>query len=177
MKRGIMMFAIITATCNIANKNWTINVPIIEHGYNELHINFVSENEVTQFDNLKFGYRLTLNGNEISSEDFPHIGRKLESSDNSVLARPAIIVLADKVYTLDIWARNKGEIMETSTQFETIKQDQPHPSWIWNGEMWVPPVAKPNDGRYYNWNENSKSWTQVEDDVMPRDGNPAKYYG
>lgn len=171
------MFSIITATCHVDNKIWTIEVPTIEHGYNELHINFISNEEITYFDNLKFGYSVTLYDNVVSQQDFPHVGRKLDSSDSSVLARPAFLVLADKTYRLDVWARNKGEIMEASTQFDTTKQEQPHSSWVWNGEMWIPPIPRPDDGRYYNWNENTRSWVLIGDDVMPKNGQPAKFYG
>jgi hypothetical protein len=41
---------------------------------------------------------------------------------------------------------------------------QPYPSWTLNTTTWtwVPPVAYPSDGKVYTWNEESKSWTEVQ---------------
>jgi len=38
-------------------------------------------------------------------------------------------------------------------------------SWELNEETcsWDPPVAKPDDGQIYNWNEDTKTWDLVED--------------
>jgi hypothetical protein len=34
-----------------------------------------------------------------------------------------------------------------------------NPSWVLDGNYeWTPPVAKPDDGRYYRWDEASVSW-------------------
>ena len=37
---------------------------------------------------------------------------------------------------------------------------QPYRSWTLNEDtcQWEPPVAKPNDGQIYNWNEETKQW-------------------
>jgi hypothetical protein len=41
---------------------------------------------------------------------------------------------------------------------------QPYPSWILNNETndWEAPVAKPDDGQDYNWNETIQNWELVE---------------
>ena len=35
------------------------------------------------------------------------------------------------------------------------------PSWILNEStcLWEAPISYPNDGQYYNWNEETQSWT------------------
>jgi hypothetical protein len=38
---------------------------------------------------------------------------------------------------------------------------QPYPSWIRNGSFWQAPIAMPNDGKIYRWNENNISWDEV----------------
>lgn len=38
---------------------------------------------------------------------------------------------------------------------------QPYPSWILNGYLWQAPVAKPDDGEDYWWNEEDRSWVQA----------------
>ena len=39
---------------------------------------------------------------------------------------------------------------------------QPYPSWTLNGYIWQAPVAKPDDGAAYYWDEDSTSWLPVE---------------
>ena len=35
---------------------------------------------------------------------------------------------------------------------------QPYPSWIRSNSFWNPPVAYPNDGKLYEWNEENQTW-------------------
>jgi hypothetical protein len=41
---------------------------------------------------------------------------------------------------------------------------QPFPSWVLNEEtcLWNAPVAMPDDGKFYNWDESSNAWFEVE---------------
>lgn len=40
---------------------------------------------------------------------------------------------------------------------------QPFPSWTLNEDdcYWEPPVAMPDDGNRYDWNEDTQSWDEV----------------
>lgn len=40
---------------------------------------------------------------------------------------------------------------------------RPYPSWVMSETtcLWDPPVAMPNDGNMYNWNESTTSWEAV----------------
>ena len=40
---------------------------------------------------------------------------------------------------------------------------QPHPSWTLDEDtcLWEAPVAHPDDGEFYNWNEETTSWDAV----------------
>jgi hypothetical protein len=40
---------------------------------------------------------------------------------------------------------------------------KPHASWTLDTETcyWVPPVAYPDDGKMYSWNEEGQSWIEV----------------
>jgi hypothetical protein len=42
-------------------------------------------------------------------------------------------------------------------------EPRPYPSWILdtNNETWVSPVPKPNDGKDYQWNEETSSWKEI----------------
>ena len=41
--------------------------------------------------------------------------------------------------------------------------DAPYPSWTLNSTtyLWDPPVSYPTDGKYYEWNESTKSWDET----------------
>ena len=41
---------------------------------------------------------------------------------------------------------------------------QPYPSWTKDAEtyLWNPPIAYPQDGKMYRWNENSIGWVEIE---------------
>lgn len=38
-----------------------------------------------------------------------------------------------------------------------------YPSWILNDNtgLWEAPIAKPEDGKFYNWNEETKTWDEI----------------
>ncbi|NBV62482.1 MAG: hypothetical protein EBR73_15735, partial [Rhodobacteraceae bacterium] len=40
---------------------------------------------------------------------------------------------------------------------------QPFPSWQLNGEscLWEPPVAMPEDGQMYQWDESTQQWEAI----------------
>ena len=38
---------------------------------------------------------------------------------------------------------------------------QPHPSWVLNNYVWEAPVAMPDDGQSYYWDEATVSWQVV----------------
>ena len=41
---------------------------------------------------------------------------------------------------------------------------QPFASWVLNEDtcLWEPPIPKPNDGNYYEWNEVQQAWIMVD---------------
>ena len=42
-------------------------------------------------------------------------------------------------------------------------QPQPYPSWSLDAsDDWQAPVAKPDDGKDYNWDEDTTNWVEVE---------------
>tara|TARA_A100001388_G_scaffold212003_1_gene162456 strand:- start:233 stop:619 length:387 start_codon:yes stop_codon:yes gene_type:complete len=49
--------------------------------------------------------------------------------------------------------------------------DSPFPSWIFNKTTyyWDPPVAYPDDGNTYMWNESLKDWVQTAPDWPKED--------
>ena len=49
--------------------------------------------------------------------------------------------------------------------------DAPYPSWTLNSTtyLWDPPVSYPTDGKYYEWNESTKSWDETVADWPKED--------
>jgi hypothetical protein len=47
------------------------------------------------------------------------------------------------------------------TQRDAFIPQKPYNSWVLNEQTctWNAPVAYPNDGQFYNWNEETQSWT------------------
>lgn len=43
---------------------------------------------------------------------------------------------------------------------------QPYPSWTLSDDLllWEAPVAYPDDGKFYDWNEENQSWDAVTDE-------------
>jgi hypothetical protein len=48
-------------------------------------------------------------------------------------------------------------------EHDVFYSQQPHPSWILNQTTWLweAPVAYPNDGLHYRWDESTTSWIVV----------------
>ena len=47
---------------------------------------------------------------------------------------------------------------------DAFYQPQPFPSWILDEETchWEAPVAKPDNNKKYNWNEETQTWVEIE---------------
>jgi hypothetical protein len=59
------------------------------------------------------------------------------------------------------WSASEGKVYGT---WQAKQRPQPYPSWAWvDGQGWVAPVAKPDDGKDYYWDESAQAW--VEDDL------------
>jgi len=59
-------------------------------------------------------------------------------------------------YTLDTTVVQDGVI-------GVFYAPQPYPSWILNTQtyLWEAPVAMPNDGKRYDWDEANQSWVEI----------------
>lgn len=56
-----------------------------------------------------------------------------------------------------------GEGYIYDSERDAFYAPQPYPSWTLNEEtcIWEAPVAHPNDGKVYVWNETTKAWDEV----------------
>ena len=60
-----------------------------------------------------------------------------------------------KNYAGPQWTYDKGR--------DAFYAPQPFPSWTLNDStcLWEPPVAYPDDGKLYEWNELTKAWDEI----------------
>ena len=47
---------------------------------------------------------------------------------------------------------------------DAFYKPQPYPSWVLNEStcIWEAPVAMPDDGKFYDWDEATTNWTEIE---------------
>ena len=67
----------------------------------------------------------------------------------------------------DVWYTRPMTAAERAAKQEMIKQDWQtygYPSWQFNETTcsFDPPVAFPNDGNKYRWNESTQNWDQID---------------
>lgn len=80
-----------------------------------------------------------------------------------------IFETADLVYQFegsfvkDIWTVRSMTDAERTAKIEESRQNKPFDSWIFNEELCVyePPVACPNDGKSYRWDESVINWIEA----------------
>tara|TARA_R110000824_G_scaffold54681_1_gene150972 strand:+ start:188 stop:625 length:438 start_codon:yes stop_codon:yes gene_type:complete len=56
-----------------------------------------------------------------------------------------------------------GSVYDPSN--DVFHASQPYPSWTISGPewKWQPPIARPDDNNFYEWNEGGQSWDIIED--------------
>jgi len=56
------------------------------------------------------------------------------------------------------WSVEDGHVVGV---WQVAQRPQPYPSWSFvEGEGWVAPVAKPDDDKYYYWDEDGQQWVE-----------------
>ena len=156
----------IYATDNFITGTWSLDVQELSHNYADLFITFTEEAPVVTFKNLKFGYELSSGKIVIQNNSFPPEGVQYVQSDQPYLVAERLKLKMETVYNLFLWCENDGKRFEKTFQFTTPRPEQPHGSWVWNDskKLWEAPVAYPDDGLGYVWDENTTSWV-LEDNL------------
>jgi hypothetical protein len=152
--------SIIKATFETNTTTWSLSEVSPNANYIDLQINFVSDAEITVFNNLRFGYSLLKGEDVVKQEVFP-IGGTIESARSTPVISERILVQSATEYTLDVWAENEGVRTDSIFTFSTPVPDQPFPSWTWNGTEWTAPIAIPTNGpadASYKWSEKQQKW-------------------
>ena len=151
----------ILASLNLSDETWTVSE---SDGSTSVAVGFTSESPTTTFDNLSFGWILTVDSVEEQSAAYPPEGVVYVSTDQQYMTVDAIDVRPDDVCVLTVWAENAGKRSETTHEWTVARPASPYPSWIWNVETgaWEAPVPMPTDGKRYVWDEDTTSWVESE---------------
>ena len=151
----------ILATDNIKT-GWQVDFEELAPNWADLYIGFTEGAPVVEFKNLKFKYELRKNNAVEQTNSFPPANTKYVRTDQPYLVVERLKLDIETEYELYLWAENGGESFETTVSFTTPRPAQPYESWTWDGEHWNPPVAYPDDGESYTWDEDTGSWVLAE---------------
>lgn len=149
----------ISAKFNFVKKEWVIENRLSDP-LSSLEISVESDNEHTNIKNMQLGYRIESDNETISSGLFPPAGVRYESvSKYPIIIEPMNLEM-DKTYKCLVYLINEDKTYEQSMDFVGSRPSRPYPSWIWQHNVWVAPIPKP-DGPYL-WNEDSRVWEKAE---------------
>jgi hypothetical protein len=151
---------------DVSKLSWSIEENENDQGYGFVVFFVFRDNETlpVNFKNLSFGCSV-FNKNKKVFEDFnPKNNIFYDYTDQDYLDSFLITgVFPEKEYIINVWAENDNKKWEESFPFSIKRHPSPFPSWIYNEEksFWEAPIPHPNDNKDYIWDENSKSWIEV----------------
>lgn len=63
----------------------------------------------------------------------------------------------------DVWSIRPMTDQEKAAKIAEYRANQPFPSWTFNEQacLWNAPIAYPDDGKKYRWDEPTLSWIEV----------------
>ena len=113
--------------------------------------NFLMIYPDADYDNLPEGY-----------VKFIRVERPLVGFLKKTLETP--VYVWDNGVMTDDWGVEDISPEEKAALIESVRQLQPFPSWTFIEEelRFEPPVPLPNDGKMYDWNEETQSWVLIE---------------
>lgn len=106
----------------------------------------------------QFGVIVTRGAETLLAEAWPRPGVTYVRTDQDVLETARVRWQPDDEITLSVWMESALGRVEDSATFTVPRPAQPYPSWTWQGGRWAPPVAYPEDGGEYVWDEADGAW-------------------
>lgn len=110
---------------------------------------------------LTLGVTVTSDGDPILTRTWPPAGVKFSRTDQDVLLVERLRWCSDEAIEINVWLNIVGEEHKAKWNLTAPRPAQPYPSWTWGGTSWVPPVAYPDDGAIYEWDEAGQAWAEV----------------
>lgn len=150
----------VLASCHLPNDSWTFDAQP-ESPSPDIQIGFASDHLPVQFENLSFGFTVSVNGLETSTKSYPPEGLRYIATDQQYITNDRITFSPDDEVVLEVWAENAGKRYEGQTTFTIPRPEQPYPSWTWANGYWQPPTPYPDDDVFYQWNEEQQAWVEV----------------
>lgn len=156
----------IKCTLNLVDRQWLIQKVSLYPADTEIEIMCRSENEITYFNGLSFGYKLISAEQTVSEKTWPEVpGIQIECADASPIKSTYFTLLPERPYRLEVFLTNNNETFEGSHEFITERTRKPWDSWVWNGSDWEAPTSCPGPG--YWWDESQKGWIKLLNPLPP----------
>lgn len=154
---------------DIATKTWSRVDEENQSRFGNFFFGFRNNEQLpVSFNEMRFGYTLANSDGVINEDRSPLEGISYVSSDENYLYSNTVNDLVpDEEYVLSVWAENAGERWEEEFSFTIPRPESPYPSWIYDDEThsWNAPVAYPENGGTYFWNENIGEWEEIQGNV------------
>ena len=149
---------------DVANKDWEMDSSGVDpyDDYVDFYFNFKENGqEEVVFDNLKFGYVVSLEDIPFGGEEYPRAGIQYISTDQLYIENSRVFGFRpNRQYKIEMWAENSGESFSETLLLDIPIPEQPYQSWSWDDDAaeWIPPFPPPDDGNMYKWNEETQGW-------------------
>lgn len=146
----------ITATYDLTEKTWTISGdPEID-----FDVSFTDgDKDPIEPDRLRFGWTVTVNGEQTADKSFPAESAKYVSIRPTARFHERVEALPDDEVTVTFFAATgDDDQVEEQTTFVIPRPAQPYPSWVWADGYWQAPTPYPDDDAPYVWDEQTQDW-------------------
>lgn len=106
---------------------------------------------------------ITADGQSVFDLSLPPPNVRYSKTNQNTLANGQVRWKPEQAIHVMAWCltSNKQEVTAEAT-FTAPRPLQPYPSWTWDGSQWQPPTPMPDDGKFYQWDEASLSWQEIE---------------
>ena len=136
-------------------KNETIEFEKPETFLNHIDVSLIF-NSAEQFNNLSFSASLTCENSSVE-QSFPKNGMQYQGTSGGTLEKIYFEITQNTDYQLDINVQHDGKFFKNSLVFKTEYPCE-NTGWTWNGNAWQSPIAYPEDGKLYVWNNDKENW-------------------
>lgn len=123
-----------------------------------VEVGFAGGGDFVQFSGLSFGWEAYVDGVFAQSIRRPRDGEKILSTDQPFVSSDLLNAPADSTVTIKFWASDADLSLSGEHAFVVPRPPSPHPSWVWAGDHYVPPVPYPRDAGLYVWDEATAGW-------------------
>lgn len=113
--------------------------------------NFLSLYPGADYDNLPTGFK-----------KFVRVPRPIIGPFEHISSSPSYVLDGDVVK--DVWQVTPYTEEEKQQKIEQVRPLKPFDSWTFNEEqlLFEPPTPYPTDGKFYDWNEQTLSWDEIQ---------------